>query len=67
LIVLVDKSFENSLIYKNLCKKELFLDMDILIANNVDKYCFNSGNIIPKFKNINAMQDYFNDVNELMG
>jgi hypothetical protein len=67
LIVLVDKSFENSLIYKNLCKKELFLDMDILIANNVEKYCFNSGNIIPKFKNINAMQNYFNDVNELMG
>tara|TARA_R100001460_G_scaffold19735_5_gene40993 strand:+ start:2097 stop:2687 length:591 start_codon:yes stop_codon:yes gene_type:complete len=66
LIVLVDKSFEKSLLYKNLYKRELFLDMDILVTSNVSKYCFNSGNIIPKFKNINAMQDYFNDVNKLM-
>ena len=65
-IVVVDKQFQNSLIYKHFCKKDLFSDIDILSTKDVDKYCFNSGNIIPKFKNLVHMQEYFKNVNDLM-
>ena len=65
-IVVVDKQFQNSLIYKHFCKKDLFSDIDILSTKDVNKYCFNSGNIIPKFKNLVNMQEYFKNVNDLM-
>jgi len=66
LIVVVNKQFEDSLIYKHLHKNDFFADIDLLSTKNVKKYCFNSGNIIPKFKNIVTMQEYFKNVNNLM-
>ena len=65
-ILIVNKQYFNSLLFKNFNKKNCFKDIDMLLTDNVEEYCFKSPKIIPKFKDIAVMQQYLNDVNKLL-
>jgi hypothetical protein len=68
-IFLINKNFKTK--YKNLWSKfsrEIIndSDLDLLFTDNIEKHCFQMQRFIPKFRNIQQMNEYCKSVNNLL-